>query len=129
MTNSALLPWLAVLPWLAALALAGVNNTKPKLAAWLAGLAALAGCAGLAMLAPAVFAGEVIRWSVEWMPALGLRLGFRMDGLAWMFALLVLGIGCLVVLYAAYYLDRKDPPARFHVLHDVHGRHAGRGLG
>ncbi|MDP2818373.1 MAG: monovalent cation/H+ antiporter subunit A [Polaromonas sp.] len=113
MTGSDLLPWLAVLPWLAALVLAGVRNNRPGLAAWLAGLAALAGCAGLAMLAPAVFAGEVIRWSVEWLPALGLRLGFRMDGLAWMFALLVLGIGSLVVLYAAYYLDRKDPPARF----------------
>ena len=113
MTTSYLLPLLAALPWLAALALAGVGNTKPKSAAWLAGLVALAGCAGLAMLAPAVFAGEVVRWSIEWMPALGLRLGFRMDGLAWMFALLVLGIGALVVLYASYYLDRKDPPARF----------------
>jgi multicomponent K+:H+ antiporter subunit A len=113
MSTSDLLPWLAVLPWLTALVLAGVNNASRKSAAWLAGLTALASCAGLAMLAPAVFSGEVIRWSVEWMPALGLRLGFRMDGLAWMFALLVLGIGSLVVLYAAYYLDHKDPPARF----------------
>ena len=113
MTAGYLLPLLAALPWLAALALAGVGNTKPKSAAWLAGLVALAGCTGLALLAPAVFNGEVIRWSIEWLPVLGLRLGFRMDGLAWMFALLVLGIGALVVLYAAYYLDRKDPPARF----------------
>jgi len=28
-----------------------------------------------------------------------------MDGLAWVFALLICGIGALVVLYAAYYLD------------------------
>ncbi|KNZ34459.1 MAG: monovalent cation/H+ antiporter subunit A [Methylibium sp. NZG] len=93
--------------------LAGVRNTAPRLAAWLAGAFALAGCAGLAALAPGVFDGEVLRWSIEWLPALGLRLGFRLDGLAWMFALLVLGIGALVVLYAAYYLDAKDPPARF----------------
>jgi len=36
-----------------------------------------------------------------------------MDGLAWLFALLILGIGVLVVLYAAYYLHDDDPPARF----------------
>ena len=107
------LPALALLPFAAAALLMLVTNQQPRLAAWLAGGSALAGCAILGALAPAVFSGEVLRWSVEWLPALGLRLGFRIDGLAWMFALLVLGIGALVVLYAAYYLDPKDPRARF----------------
>ena len=49
-------------------------------------LAALAWCW---RAAPAVFAGEVPRWSVAWLPALGLKFGFRMDGLAWLFALLI----------------------------------------
>jgi multicomponent K+:H+ antiporter subunit A len=111
--SSNLLPWLAALPFLGAVLLACVRNEQSRLAAWLAGLAAVLGCVVLGMLAPAVFGGEVLRWSVEWLPALGLRFGFRMDGLALMFAMLVLGIGALVVLYAAYYLDPKDPPARF----------------
>jgi multicomponent K+:H+ antiporter subunit A len=111
--SSNLLPWLAALPFLAAVLLACVRNEQPRLAAWLAGLAAVLGCVVLGIVAPAVFGGEVLRWSVEWLPALGLRFGFRMDGLALMFAMLVLGIGALVVLYAAYYLDPKDPPARF----------------
>ncbi|MDO9283590.1 MAG: monovalent cation/H+ antiporter subunit A [Aquabacterium sp.] len=93
--------------------LALVRNDQPRLAAALAGGTALAGCALLLLLAPAVFGGEVPRWSVAWLPALGLQLGLRLDGLAWLFALLVLGIGALVVLYAAWYLDAKDPPARF----------------
>ncbi len=113
MTQAPALAWLALLPFVAALALAFIRNEQPRLAAWLAGLATLGGCALLALLAPAVFSGDVQRWSVEWLPALGLRLGFRLDGLALMFGMLVLGIGALVVLYAAYYLNPKDPPARF----------------
>jgi multicomponent K+:H+ antiporter subunit A len=113
MSRAAVLPWLALLPFVAAVLLAGLSNRRRRTAAWLAGATALAGCGLLALLAPAVFAGEVPHWSVEWLPAIGLRFGFRLDGLAWTFALLVLGIGALVVLYAAYYLDPKDPPARF----------------
>jgi multicomponent K+:H+ antiporter subunit A len=113
MSRSALLPWLAMLPFMVALALAAVPNERRRSAAWLAGGGALLGCALLAALGPAVFAGEIPRWSIEWLPTLGLRFGFRLDGLAWTFALLVLGIGALVVLYAAYYLDATDPPARF----------------
>ncbi|MFM2450892.1 MAG: multicomponent antiporter subunit [Pseudomonadota bacterium] len=113
MSHSEMLAGLAALPFVGALILSLMGNDQPRRAAWTAGLITLLGCALLAMLAPQVFAGEVLRWSVEWLPALDLRLGFRMDGLAFMFALLVLGIGALVVLYAAYYLDPKDPPARF----------------
>ena len=64
-------------------------------------------------LAPAVFAGQVPLWSVPWLPALGLDLGLRLDGLAWLFALLITSIGSLVVLYAAWYLDLRDPARRF----------------
>lgn len=113
MRSDALLSCLAALPFLGALLLSLAPNDKPRRAAWLAGLTTLLSCAVLALLAPHVFAGEVLRWSIEWLPALDMRLGFRMDGLAFMFAFLVLGIGALVVLYAAYYLDVKDPPARF----------------
>ncbi len=114
MMGSGALPLLAALPFAAAaLLLVLVRNDQPRLAAALAGGAALAGCGLLLLLAPAVFGGEVPRWSVAWLPALGLQLGFRLDGLAWLFALLVLGIGALVVLYAAWYMDAKDPRARF----------------
>ncbi len=113
MTAAAWLPWLALLPYAGAGAMALVDNRQRRTAAWLAGLVALAGCAFVAATAPAVFAGEVLRWSIDWLPSLGLGLGFRMDGLAWMFALLICGIGALVVLYGAYYLSDDDPPARF----------------
>jgi multicomponent K+:H+ antiporter subunit A len=52
--------------------------------------------------------------SVPWVPALGLSLSFRLDGFSFLFALLILGIGLLVVVYAAYYLGDDEPKARFH---------------
>jgi multicomponent K+:H+ antiporter subunit A len=82
-----------------------------NLAAGIAGATALAGCAILVTMAPAVFGGEVLRASVPWFA--GVDFGFRVDGLAFMFAAIVCAIGALVVLYARYYLSPDDPPARF----------------
>ena len=36
-----------------------------------------------------------------------------MNGFAWLFAVLITGIGFLVVLYARYYMSPKDPVPRF----------------
>lgn len=79
----------------------------------LAGTLALAGVVQLAFLFPEVRGGGVVEQRIGWLPALGLDLVFRVDGFAWMFALLVLGIGALVVLYARYYMSPADPVPRF----------------
>ncbi|MEP7180663.1 MAG: monovalent cation/H+ antiporter subunit A [Betaproteobacteria bacterium] len=102
---------LVLLPFAIAAAVALLPNTARNATAWLAGLTALAGCALLGVAAPAVFAGDVLRASVPWFA--GVAFGFRMDGLAFTFALIVCAIGALVVLYARYYLAAEDPPARF----------------
>jgi multicomponent K+:H+ antiporter subunit A len=47
-----------------------------------------------------VLAGGVLRAAVPWAPAAGLAVSLRLDALAWLFALLVAGVGLLVVLYA-----------------------------
>ena len=92
---------------------AWVPNSQRRLAALVAGAAALGSLTLVLVTAPPVFGGEILRWSVEWLPGVGLDFGFRMDGLAWLFALLICAIGALVVLYAAYYLHEDDPAARF----------------
>jgi multicomponent K+:H+ antiporter subunit A len=102
---------LALLPFLAAALVGALPERSRNLAAGVAGATALAGCAILAMMAPAVFGGEVLRASVPWFE--GVSFGFRVDGLAFMFAGIVCTIGALVVLYARYYLSPEDPPARF----------------
>lgn len=48
---------------------------------------------------------DVDGWTttVEWIPQLGISLSFRMDSLAYMMCLLVLGVGALVLAYCARY--------------------------
>jgi multicomponent K+:H+ antiporter subunit A len=62
---------------------------------------------------PAVLSGNVITEYVEWIPSIGLSLSMRLDGLALMFSLLILGIGLLIILYARYYLSEKEAVGRF----------------
>ena len=50
---------------------------------------------------------------LPWMPQFGLELNFRLDGYAWLFAMLVAFMGVLVVLYARYYMSSADPVPRF----------------
>lgn len=57
---------------------------------------------------------DVLTSRHEWLPMFGLDIVLRMDGLAWLFSVMVLGIGLLVVLYARYYMSRRDPVARFY---------------
>ena len=79
--------------------------------------AALAPLAALILLLSKrgeVFAGETEIQALPWLPELGLNLSLRLDGLGFLFALLILGIGLLVILYARYYLSKKDPMGRFY---------------
>jgi len=63
---------------------------------------------------PPIFDGRVLRYKAGWIPSLGLNLAFRLDGLSLLFAVLILGIGLLIILYARYYLSDADPAGRFY---------------
>jgi multicomponent K+:H+ antiporter subunit A len=111
-----LLWWIVLLPFAASVVAALLPTRARNWESLLAGAVALAVAAGLASLYPRVAAGEVLRGTIPWIPGLGVELGVRIDGLAWMFGMLVSGIGALVVLYARYYLSAQDPAARFYSL-------------
>ena len=51
---------------------------------------------------------------LPWAPSLGLSLSFHLDGLGLLFALLITGIGTLVVLYASAYLANHPQAGRFY---------------
>ena len=101
------------LPFLGAIAAGLLPTHARNTAAWLAGAIALVGLALMWAAYPTVEAGGVVRHAMAWMPSLGLDLVFRMDGFAWLFAVLVFGVGALVVLYARYYMAADDPVPRF----------------
>ena len=67
----------------------------------------------LARGAEAVKQGEVLSASLAWVPQLGLNIGLRADGFSLMFALIVSGIGLLIMCYAAAYLAQHERHGRF----------------
>jgi len=113
MSNQTLLVVLVALPFLGSLVAGFLPANARNAEAWLAGAVALTGVALAAIWYPDVVDGGVVRYQLEWMPTLGLTFNLRLDGFAWLFALLVTGIGLLVVLYARYYMSPEDPVPRF----------------
>ncbi len=103
-----------LLPFLGSLIAAFLPSDARNREAWLAGAITLATTLLVASFYPYMLKGEgVVRIAVSWVPALGLDFSLRMDGFAWLFALMVTGIGGLVVIYARYYMSPTDPVPRF----------------
>src|SRR4051794_12832183 len=102
-----------VLPFVGSFIAALLRVHARNAAAWLAGGVALAAFCIIAVAYPSVTHGGVVGWRTAWIAELGLSFALRLDGFAWAFAMLVTGIGFLVVLYARYYMSPSDPVPRF----------------
>src|SRR5690349_7158998 len=113
MRNEALLLLLLALPFAGSIAAAFFQANARNAEAWLAGMVALAAHALAWTAYPEMSQGQVLRFELDWLPILGINFTLRLDGFAWMFAILVTGMGFLVVLYARYYLSSQDPAPRF----------------
>jgi multicomponent Na+:H+ antiporter subunit A len=72
-----------------------------------AGLLAIA--AWLTTAAPGVIGGEAVTGEVTWIPQAGVAFSLRMDALGLLFALIVLGIGAVVLAYGARYFGPGQP--------------------
>lgn len=104
---------LLLLPFIGSCLAALLPHNARNTESLLAGLVALVGTVQVALLYPQIAHGGVIREEFMWLPSLGLNFVLRMDGFAWLFSMLVLGIGTLVSLYARYYMSPEDPVPRF----------------
>ena len=86
--SGALLPIIVLLPLVAgtvltAWAAGDESPARRRLTAAVAGAVAGAAFLLLLVLAPTALSGPLLLWQAEWVPGIGLNLGFRLDALAW----------------------------------------------
>jgi multicomponent K+:H+ antiporter subunit A len=106
--------WVPLLPLIGTLVPLLTERFGRTACAWMTAILPAAALLIVLNLAPGVLAGQTIKSSLPWIPMLQLDLAFRLDGLGLLFALLILGIGLLIILYARYYLSPKDSMGRFY---------------
>ena len=113
-SNETALVALLALPFVGGLVAMFLRAHARSAAAVLAGATALAALLAAFRCYGDVAAGRVVRFSLPWLPAGTVDFALRMDGYAWMFSVVVTGIGFLVALYARYYMSPQDPVPRFY---------------
>lgn len=64
-------------------------------------------------MVPAVSGGETLVWEAAWLPQRGIALGFMVDGLSLLFALLITGIGSFILLFSGEYMRGYPQIGRF----------------
>ena len=105
--------FIVALPFFGALLPGLMNSAGRSACAGVTFTVSLAAFIGLLTNLPTVLAGEVVMARVDWLPLLGLNFTLMLDGLGFFFALLILGIGLLIIAYARHYLSRDDNMGEF----------------
>lgn len=82
-------------------------------AAWLLALIPAFAFVHFAGFWPVIAKGEVVTGGYAWVPSLNLSFSWFLDGLSLTFALLITGIGTLIVLYSGGYLKGHVQQGRF----------------
>ncbi len=112
-TREAMLMLLVLLPLGGSAVIGFFRSTARNNEAWFAGIIALFTLVFTITLYPEVHRNRVVRLDISWLSEWGVDLILRIDGLSWLFCLLITGIGLLVVVYARYYMDPADSVPRF----------------
>ncbi|WP_375695697.1 monovalent cation/H+ antiporter subunit A [Bartonella sp. AC67GZZY] len=112
-TREAMLVLLVLLPFGGSAVIGFFRSTAKNNEAWFAGVVALFCLIFTIMLYPEVRGNHIVRLDISWLPEWGSNLILRIDGLSWLFCLLITGIGLLVVIYSRYYIDPADSVPRF----------------
>ena len=112
--ESNFLPIIALLPFLGALVPGLMIRAGRNACASFTAVPTVLAIVMLGLHLPGVIDGTVYTFSLPWLPQIGLEAAFFLDGLGLMFALMILGVGLLITLYARYYLSAEDPMGQFY---------------
>lgn len=116
-TSSLLLPLIVLTLASGVAALFGIPALNKRLSitqqCWLLALGPIVALILFLQYVPALNDGAVFVWTWEWLPSLGLNLGFYVDSLSLLFAFIVTFIGVLVVVYAGQYFKGDQGAWRF----------------
>lgn len=91
-------------------------NRAGKAAPWLLGMVSAAGFAYLLGFSGYISAGNALNYTIEWLPELYLNFSLYLDGLSLFFALLVTGMGALVLVFSGNYMKPYALKHRFFFL-------------
>ncbi len=95
---------LLLAPFFAALLAPLIARETGRAAGWILAIVPAGLFLALLSLIDTVAQGTPVRLAIDWVPALGLRFGLTIDGLALVFGLLITGIGTVIIVYAGEYL-------------------------
>ena len=102
-----------LLPFLGAVAAPLLCRVLKHNAAWPLAVIPLFIFVHLAGFLGSVADGRFVAGGYDWIPSLGVRFSWYLDGLSLTFALLISGIGTLIVLYSGGYLKGHPHQGRF----------------
>jgi multicomponent Na+:H+ antiporter subunit A len=93
-----------------------IHRARKGAAGWLMALLPLGLFIYFISLAGFIAAGQTFSAVYPWVPSLNITLAFSLDGLSLLFALLITGIGVLVLIYGGGYLAGHEYQGRFYML-------------
>ena len=112
-TGPALTFCVLMLPFAAALVAPWVIARMGARGAWVLGVIPALAFAHFSSFLPEIAAGGVRTGGYVWVPSFNLSFSWFLDGLSLAFALLITGIGALIILYAGAYMDGHTHQGRF----------------
>ncbi len=108
--NIALIP---IAPFLAAFLAPFIFRFSAHLSGWILAIIPAAIFFSLFPLIPVISDGGVEKFALQWVPQYGLDFSFLIDGLSLTFALLISGIGTIIVIYSGAYLKGHRDQGKF----------------
>jgi len=105
-----------LIPFIAAFLIPIIYKTVKKVhIGWFALIVPVGLFIYLASYISPIASGDTYINEIAWIPSYGINFTAYLDGLSLIFALLITGIGSLVILYSIYYLAQDEPLGNFYV--------------